>query len=281
MTPARPLVLVLLVGCWGRGEEYGGGVPQDTAAPVASTCGENLDMEVGINITGAAVDLQTGVALVRLDTALPALCVAAIDPQPAILPNGVPDYLITSTLCDDGTYILAGLEEVPVLGVMIGVYDCADEGTVMRTVTGVAFDDFAGLSAGDTLEAVTAWSISSAFLLEMQANLESTTPDLRESGFLSGFVTDATGEPVGGAEVSCSNCATTPTYYLDALPDDGLFGTASEYNTGTDPAANAFFIIPAANITTYEADDGGAHTWGGELFGSLPGYGVFIEFDGQ
>ncbi|MBA2319968.1 MAG: carboxypeptidase regulatory-like domain-containing protein [Deltaproteobacteria bacterium] len=283
MVERRVLPLLLLAGCWGRGFAYEGGVPQDTSAPAASECGNDLDLEAGINVAGTATDLQTGQPVVRADTALPALCVAAIDPSPAVV-NGDPEDLVTSTLCDDGTYVLAGIEEIPSIGLMVGIYDCAatdDEATVMRTVTGVASDDFEGFGPGDTLEGVTAWSISSAFLAEMQADLESSTPDLRTEGFLSGFVTDANGAPVDGATVTCGNCDTTPTYYLDAAPEDGLFGDGTTFNASTEADARAFFLIPAANITTYEADDGGAHTWDGALFGSLAGYGVFIQFDGQ
>jgi hypothetical protein len=280
-------LVTLLAGCWGRGFEYGGGTggTDDTSAPVLSECGADLDLEAGINIRGTVVDLQTKSLLVAPTTGTgPALCVAAIDPTPAVV-NGDPEYLITSTLCDDGTFVLAGLEEVPTIGIMIGVYDCPVTTTapaanvVMRTVTGVSSEAFDGFGPGDTLEGVTAWSVSMPYLATLQADLGEGAVDLAASGFLSGFVLDSAGAPVSGAVVTCGSCGDTPTFYRDASPDDGLWGDGTNFNTATIAEADALFLIPAARITTYTCEDGGAHTWEGTLFGSLPGYGVFIQFD--
>ncbi|NOY27974.1 MAG: hypothetical protein GXP62_19080 [Oligoflexia bacterium] len=287
-TPARPIRLVtfsaalaasamLLAGCWGRGIDYEGGQPQDTSPPETSTCGQDQDLSAGINITGTAVDLQTGQPLALADSGAQPLCVAAIDPAPAVT-GGDPEYLIVSTLCDDGTYVLSGMQSVPTLGVMIGVYDCNDEGTVMRTVTGVAPEELDGMGAGDTLEGVTAWSASVDYIATMQADLGKTERDLKSEGFLAGFVTDSSGAAVGGATVTCATCKDRPTFYLDATPDDGLWGDTSSLNTSTAADAAGMFLIPAARITTYTSDDGGAHSWDGNLFGSLPGYAVFIKF---
>ena len=265
-------------GCWGRGFEYEGGVPPDTAPPVVSVCGGDLDLTAGINVRGTAVDLETAAPISLPSTTATALCVAAIDPAPAVV-GQEPTYLVTSTLCEDGTFVLAGLESIPSIGLMIGVYDCADEGTVMRTVTGVATEDFDGMAAGDTLEGVTAWSVSSTYLATLQADLEPTTPDLATEGFLSGFVVDAAGVALDGAVVGCNSCDLTPTYYLDADASDGLWGSGATFNDTTVAGAGAYFLIPDAGITTYTCEDGGAHSWDGTLFGSLAGYGVFIQFD--
>lgn len=274
-----PALALLLAGCWGRGIGYEGGTPQDTSPPESSECGEDLDLTAGINITGTAVDLQTGQPITLDDTGGTALCAAAIDPAPAVT-GGDPEYLIVSTLCEDGTYILAGMKEVPTIGVMVGIYDCSDGGTVMRTVTGIATESFDGMGAGDTLEGVTAWSVSADHAATMQKDLGGASAfDLREAGFLGGFVTDSAGAPVGGATVTCGSCGDTPTYYLDDSPEDGLWGDGSSFNTTTKAAAGSMFMIPGARITTYTCDDGGAHNWDGELFGSLPEYAVFIEFD--
>lgn len=267
-----------LAGCWGRGIEYEGGQPQDTSPPDTSECGEDLDLTAGINIRGTAVDLQTGLPITLADTGGTALCVAAIDPAPAVT-GGDPTYLIVSTLCEDGSFVLAGMQEVPSIGVMIGVYDCDDQGTVMRTVTGVATDDFAGMGAGDTLEGVTAQSVSASYLATMQADLGTTERNLASEGFLAGFVTDSAGTALSGATVSCGSCADRPTYYLDSNAKDGLWGASGSFNTSTSADARGMFFIPAARITTYTCEDGGAHTWDGNLFGSLPEYAVFIEFD--
>ena len=75
---------LLLPGCWGRGIEYEGGQPQDTNPPDTTECGEDLDLTSGINIKGTALDLQTGQPLTFADTGGTALCVAAIDPAPAV-----------------------------------------------------------------------------------------------------------------------------------------------------------------------------------------------------
>lgn len=280
LTPAAVLFgsTLLAAGCWGRGIDYEGGVAEDTSPVETSECGEDLDLTSGINIAGTALDLQTGLPLTVDDTGDTPLCVAAIDPAPAVT-GGDPAYLIVSTLCDDGSFVLAGMQSVPTIGVMVGVYDCEDEGTVMRTVTGVSTDDFDGMGAGDTLEGVTAWSTSTDYLATMQADLGTTDRDLLTEGFLAGFVTDNTGAAVGGATVTCGSCGDRPTSYLDATPKDGLWGNGSSFNTSTDAAAGSMFLIPAARITTYTCDDGGAHSWDGNLFGSLPEYAVFIQFD--
>ncbi|MCB9777653.1 MAG: hypothetical protein H6742_03740 [Alphaproteobacteria bacterium] len=284
-TLRAPAALVLVAGaaalstgCWGRGAEYEGGTPQDTAPVETSECGEDLDLEAGINISGVALDLQTGQPLTVDDSGGTPLCVAAIDPAPAVT-GGDPAYLIVSTLCDDGSFVLAGLEEVPSIGVMVGVYDCDSQGTVMRTVTGVATEDFDGLGAGDTLEGVTAWSVSADYLATMQTDLGTTERDLGAEGFLAGFVTDSSGAAVGGASVTCGACGDRPTFYLDGAPDDGLWGAGTSFNTTTSADGGGMFLIPAARITTYTCDDGGTHSWEGNLFGSLPEYAVFIEFD--
>lgn len=273
-----PLLALLLGGCWGRGIGYEGGTPQDTNPPETSECGEDLDLTAGINISGTALDLQTGLPLTAADTGGASLCAAAIDPAPAVT-GGDPTYLIVSTLCDDGTFILAGMEEVPAIGVMVGIYDCNDEGTVMRTVTGVATESFDGMGAGDTLEGVTAWSVSAGYAAQMQADLGKGAADVATAGFLGGFVVDSAGQPVGGAAVTCGSCGDTPTYYPDTNPKDGLFGDGASFNTTTSADAGGMFIIPGARITTYTCDDGGVHSWDGELFGSLPEYAVFINFD--
>ena len=56
-------------------------------------------------------------------------------------------------------------------------------------------------------------------------------------------------------------------------------GAGTSFNTTTSADGGGMFLIPAARITTYTCDDGGTHSWEGNLFGSLPEYAVFIEFD--
>ena len=96
------------------------------------------------------------------------------------------------------------------------------------------------------------------------------------TGFLAGYVVDSSESPVGGAAITCDDCA--DVYYLDSDPSDGLFKTGGSVNTETDASAGSFFIIPDAPVFTYYADDGGAHTWAPSLFGSIDEYGVFVNF---
>lgn len=267
---------VLLAAC-GRGFEYEGGDPDnvDTGPLTVSNCGDDLDLEAGINIAGVAVDAQTGAPLDKLKTPL---CMTAIDPTGAVT-GGEPEPMAASQMCEDGSFIIPGIEEIPTIGVMVQVDDCGKDDTVMTTVTGVRAGDFAGMEAGDTLEDLTAYSVSAGYRDELETELSAFgyKGELAKDGFLGGFVRDSAGEPVGGAEVTCGSCGDRPTYYADAEPKDGLFGNGGA-NTSTVADAGSFFIIPKARITTYTCEDGGDHTWEARLYGSLPGYGVFINF---
>jgi hypothetical protein len=281
--PVRPMLpilgvagaLLVATGC-GRGFEYEGGKGGGPTGPVeVEECGADIDTSAGMNIAGTVVNLETGEPVVTLDGEAP-LCVKAIDPTPAVT-GGDPIEIAGSTICADGTYIIAGLQEVPLIGVMVQVEDCNDEGTVMRTVTGISTDDFNGMGAGDTLEGIVAHAVTADYREVLSADM-GYTGDLNEDGFLAGFVVDSAEQPLDGATVSCGACADTPTFYADADPTDGLFGTSSSFNAATEAGGNSLFIIPAALITTYTCDDGGTHAWDGQLFGSLSGYGVFIRF---
>ncbi len=274
----------LLIGC-GRNIPYEGGgstEQEDTAPVVVEECGSDLDLKSGINITGTAIDLATGAPLAVADTGDSPLCVAAIDPTPAVTSGEAPTTLAASTLCDDGTYILSGIAEIPPIGVMVQIDDCNDEGTVMRSVTGVGADMFKGAAAGFTLEDITARSMSATTRDEMNSELTGYGMkfDLATDGFLAGDSFDSAMAPVSGATVTCGACKNNPTYYQVGTTAGAMFGDGSTPATTTNADGGSFFIVPAAPINTYTCDDG-SHTWDGTLLGSLPGYGVFIRFIAQ
>jgi len=279
LTGFAAVVLLGITAC-GRGFEYEGGDGSTGPGTVeVEDCGSGADTESGFNIAGTVVDLETGEPLALADGDEP-LCLVAVDPTPAIT-GGEPEDLAASSMCSDGTFLIAGIAEIPVIGVMVQVNECGEgEDTVMRTVTGVASDEFDGKSAGFTFEGVIAHSVSASYRDQMAADAE-YEGDLELDGFLGGFVEDEAELPVSGATVTCGACADTPTFYMDANPDDGLFSDGAGFNETTDADSNAMFMIPGAIITTYTCDDGGVHSWPGELFGSLSGYGVFISFTAE
>ena len=147
----------------------------------------------------------------------------------------------------------------------------------MKSATGVDFDDVKDLGDGDVLEGQTAYLVTLELGRSVDEALTDFDGDAVETGFMSGFVLDASGEPVSGGSLACGGCA--DFYYMDADDSDGLFTTNDQRNTATDAAAGGIFVAPAAPIFTYEAADGGAHTWDSQLFGSLPGYASFLLFN--
>ena len=275
--------LVLLTACPGRGIEYEGGPGgeggDDTAPIEVSECGADLDLTTGINIKGIGLDVGTGELLTwGEDTGSTALCVSAIDPTPAVT-GGVPTTLVASTMCEDGSFVLAGIDEIPAIGIMVQIEDCDGEGTVMRSVSGVAADQFEGFGPGDTLEGVVARSLDVATRDAWHTELDGYGygHDLGADGFLAGYVLDSAEAEVSGAQVTCGGCSDRPTWYADGDASDGVFATGANANTSSNAAGDSFFIIPAARITTYTCSDA-SHDWEGTLLGSLEGYGVFIRF---
>ncbi len=273
--------LVLLTACPGREGVYEGGPGadgQDTAPIEVVDCNADLDMSAGINIEGTAIDVGTGALLTSGDTATAPLCVSAIDPTPAVT-GGEPTILVASTMCEDGSFTLAGIEEIPAIGIMVQLEDCNGEGTVMRSVTGVSADLFEGYGPGDTLSGVEARSLSTDTRDAWHAELEGNGYgfDLGVDGFLAGYALDSAEAPVGGATVTCGSCSDRPTWYADGDDADGSFSSGGTAHTTSQVDGGGFFIVPAARITTYTCSDD-SHDWEGTLLGSLEGYGVFIRF---
>jgi hypothetical protein len=160
----------------------------------------------------------------------------------------------------------------------ISIDDCeGNPDTVMLSATGVDFDDFKGLKKGESFTGFRAYLVNKDFADAISDDLVGFDGDVLETGFMAGFVRDANEDPVGDAELACGGCV--DVYYLDNDWDDGLFETSGTLNTQTDADAMSMFVAPSAPIFTYEASDGGAHTWDPQLFGSLPGYASFLLFN--
>jgi hypothetical protein len=274
--PTFPIVLLVLGGCLGRNIPYEGGPGGEDTTVTTSTCGEDADLEQGFAVKGATLDLGTG------GSAAAGLCIRAVDPTPAIT-GGAPTLLASSEVCDDGTYVVAGVASVPAIGMFLLIDDCEGAAdTVMLTATGISPDTLAGLGDGDALEGIEALSVSLDWVATEQADLEALgwSGDLATSGYMAGLVEDAGGDPVAGATVACAGCVPA-IYYEDGDASDGIYGQGATANTATTVEGSGIFMIPAAPIFSYTCDDGGAHTWESTLLGSLPAYAVYIRFTAQ
>ena len=280
----RSWILLLAVGCFGTRDvepdwlnegpvgEDGEGAEEEIPEPAA--CGEeDTGAVTGFAVSGMIEDLATGEG--PLDPT--ALCAYALDPTP-VLSGGEPIVMAASAVCDTGEYFVGGLSNPPSIGMFISIADCdASAPTVMKSATGVDFDDVKDLGDGDVFEDKTAYLVTLEYGQEVDANLQDYDGDAVSTGFMAGFVMDLDYDYVSGASLSCTGCA--DFYYLDDDPSDGMFYTAGERNTQTDASVRSIFVAPGAPIFTYKADDGGTHTWEPQLFGSLPGYASFLLFN--
>ncbi len=277
-------MVLLTTGClgerdivpdWVDGIEEGETAGEDSEEPIPETvdCGDDNENADGFAISGKIEDLATG-----LGPEFPeALCAYALDPTP-VLSGGDAEVMAASKVCENGEYFVPGLSNPPSVGMFISIADCDDsQPTVMKSATGVDFDDVKDLGDGQEHSNHTAYLVTLDYGNAINDNFVDYDDDAVENGFMAGFVMDVGGDYVSGAELSCSRCA--DFYYLDTDLSDGMFETNGARNTSTNAAARAVFFAPAAPIFTYEADDGGSHTWEPQLFGSLPGYASFLLFD--
>lgn len=264
--------VLALTGCWGRNIPYEGG--ESSADSVAvTTCGQDADLENGFSVTGSTLDFGTG------GFATAGLCITAVDPTPAIT-GGTPTVLSSSEVCDDGSYVVAGIQSAPSIGMFLIIDDCDGEpDTVMKTAAGIAPTMIAGMGDGDQLVGVQALSVSLVWAATEQADLERLgwSGDLATTGYMAGIIEDVDGAAVSGATVTCNDCV-PQVYYQDGDGTDGIYGVDTTANLATDSSGGGLFMIPAAPIFTYSAGDGGQHTWASTLLGSLPGYAVYIRF---
>lgn len=270
----RTAFFLLTSGCIGtRNVEPEWEYPEEEELVVEACGSEDTGIQEGFAIAGSIKDLVT------LDPPEnpESLCAYALDPTP-VLSGGEPEEMAAAAVCDNGDYEVSGITNPPSIGMFISIADCeGNEPSVMKSATGVDYDDVKDLGDGDTLENQTAYLVTLTLGESIDENLTEFEGNSVETGFMSGFVLDESGNPVSGGAVACSGCV--EFYYMDTDHSDGLFVTAGERNISTDAEAGAIFVAPAAPIFTYAASDGGAHTWDSQLFGSLPGYASFLLFN--
>jgi hypothetical protein len=275
--------------CVGRCFDYEGGSADSTSGTVA--CGDESNFDVGYRIEGVTRDLATGASLAYDEAAGEAgLCVFAVDPTRALAGQD-PDVVARSFVCADGSYVLQGIQAKPSLGLFVAIDDggklgCDYKGSssVMLTANGLGPEYYEDLGDGGVIPDIEALSVSASYATALDEDLalvgyQGDDKTLEQSGFMAGFIFDSDVNPVSGATISCSTCDTN--YYWDDVPKDGIFGSGTKPNTSTDAAADAMFMVPGAEITTYTISDGGKHTWEPKLYGSIPEYAVFIRLIAQ
>lgn len=270
------LAATTLVGCWGRNIDYDGPTGDPGGDPGVTECGDDSTYEDGWRIEGVAIYQDSG------EAAAEGLCIRAIDPTPA-LSGGEPELLASSTICADGAYVVAGITKNPAIGTFVVVDDCDEsiEDTVMISATGISGAFVADLGPGDVLPDIVARVVTqgyrAAYLEDLQTAGYTGVSD-ETFQFLGGRVVtkDQPGEPLDGYTVRCGACE-NPPFYADTDPSDGLFGAGATANAATDADADAFFMVPMAAIGTYTCVDAGGADVVTSTYGSLPGYGVFIE----
>jgi hypothetical protein len=248
---------------------------ESVEAIAKAKCGDEdtgIEAATGFAVSGTIEELATGEG--PIDPTI--LCAYALDPTP-VLSGGEPTVMAASEVCDNGDYYVGGLSNPPSIGMFISIADCdASAQTVMKSATGVDFDDVKDLSDGEEFSGHTVYLVTLEYGNVINDNFSDYDGDAVTAGFMAGFVMDVDDAYVGGASLSCTGCA--DFYYLDGDTDDGMFATGGTRNSATDETVRAVFFAPGAPIFTYKANDGGAHTWDPQLFGSLPGYASFLLF---
>lgn len=219
-----------------------------------------------VSVTGGTSEIFSGAA------AAEGLCVHALDPSPSLAdPENEPNILASTTVAADGTYTLEGIDVREALaGMFILVTDCADEGTVFPTATGIAASTYENAVAGDQYER-NALFLSATTAAGFDASLQGvgSTKSLSDGAVL-GFVLDASGTPVADATLDCSTCGDAEIYYVDADPTTGgLLAGAEGLNTATQAGLGLTFV-PAGPVGNYEVTHASLNIAGG-LFGSIKG----------
>lgn len=270
----RTAFFLLTTGCIGtRNVEPEWDYPEEEELVVEACGSDDTGIQEGFAIAGSIKDFVT----LEPPENPEALCAYALDPTP-VLSGGEPTEMAAATVCDNGDYEVGGITNPPSIGMFISIADCeGNEPSVMKSATGVDYDDVKDLGDGDTLENQTAYLVTLLLGESIDANLSEFDGNAVETGFMAGFLLDVSENPVSGGAVACGGCV--DFYYMDSDFSDGLFMTAGERNASTDAEAGAIFVAPAAPIFTYAASDGGVHTWDSQLFGSLPGYASFLLFN--
>ena len=256
-----PFSVLLVVACSGRGGETG--EDHDDYTDSSDPGDGSSEGMAGFAVEGSALDLMDGT-----QTAAEGLCVHAADPTPAIS-GGEVELLRSDFVGAEGAYSVEGIETTSAVGLLMIIDDCNDEGTVMRTATGIAAATYAGLGTGDVIDERTLFSINATSLESISSGLANAgyTGDIEVDGALIGFIFDAAEAPVDGAEVAGPEGY--PTWYLQ---EDSSWAEG-----GTVASADGTFIIPGAPIYNYTTSADGM-SFDALLAGSQPGHAVVVSF---
>ncbi len=284
-SPTRLLGLasfsMLALGC-GRNIGYGADTaPEATDDGAVTECGDESQYDDGWRIEGSAVFQDPDAPATDSGglSALAGKCITAIDPTPA-LAGQPPITLASSNICDDGSFVIAGIQENPAIGTFVVVDDCeGEDDALMTSATGISGSFIADLGPGDALEGITARVVTQEYRLQIIAELKAAGYDGTEDEtfqFLGGRLVDDAESPLDDHTISCGACSYPPAY-ADTDVSDGLFVSGGAANTSSSAAADAFWMVPMAAIGTYTCTDSGGNDLFTNTYGSLPGYGVFIE----
>lgn len=271
--------LSLAVGCWGRNIGYGADTAPQTGGTAVSECGDESLYGDGWRIEGVAVLQDSGES-----TPLAGKCIEAIDPTPALV-GGEPTVLASSVICDDGSFVVAGITENPAIGAFVVVDDCeGEDDELMISATGIAGDKVEGLGPDDAITGIRARVITQDYRATLLQELADVGYD-GETGetfqFLGGRIVDDAAQPDDAVPfddytVTCGACEYDPVYWDDDA-SDGLFATGGSPNSATSAAADSLWLVPMAAIGTYTCADSGGNDIYTTTYGSLPGYGVFVD----
>jgi hypothetical protein len=250
------------VQCWGN-------VPES---------GEHTLAQSGFSVEGVAWNYG------QFDWAEAGKCVHVTDPTP-ILTGSPPLVLSSASIAAGGAFRVNNVETVAELGLFMTVDDCEESSTDIRTATGIGVREYEELGDGDTLGKRLVLVIDAATAAGFDQSLDLvgyTGEPLATTGGIFGFVVDTAGVHLDGATVGCEDSSPScPTvYYMDSDATDGLFGAGGVANVATQGAAEAVFLIPDADLTTYAA----SHvdfTFSPEFFGHTGGLVAVLQFMGR
>jgi hypothetical protein len=256
----RALLLLLLTAACTDGKDPA----TDDTDPVDTEV--ETDVPSTITVQGTAVDLFSE------DTLPAGVCVDLLDPTSMAI-GGEPEPIASGVTDASGAFSIAGVDHSSQLGILILTSNCEDGADPFPSISGIAPESYLDLDGGDTLGGQVAFSISGdlAAAIDTSAATAGYVGAPTEDGMIVGLLLDADGEPVAGGTVTCGDCT---VYYFDEDGADGLFTTGVSANTSTGPTGR--FLVPAAGVGSYGAEDGGAHTWTPFFAGSGPGQAVVI-----
>ncbi len=248
----RVLAVLLSASC-SRGD-----TPEDDTGPTHDTEGTAPQ---GFTVRGTVRDTFTR------EPAAEGLCVYVGDPT-CELGQGEFFIIAEGLVGVEGAYEVSGIVTRSMSGLFMLVQDCADEGSVMPTATGMPASVYDGLNDGDVIAGFDIECVDSAHADGLQDGLAKAgyTRDLRKDGALLGFVVDAEGAPIDGAVIGVFKGLSV--YYWN--------GTGFGFG-GTVAAAGAMFTIPRAPIYAYSCTATG-YTFDTQLVGSHYGYVVRSDF---